>query len=34
VTVLDYPGVDVEACRRLVATIPRAKFRVRTYYME
>jgi TatD DNase family protein len=34
VTVLDYPGVDVEACRRLVATIPRAKFRVRTYYLE
>jgi TatD DNase family protein len=34
VTVLDYPGVDVEACRALVATIPRARFRVRTYYME
>ncbi|MCX5753484.1 MAG: YchF/TatD family DNA exonuclease [Candidatus Krumholzibacteria bacterium] len=34
VTVLDYPGVDVEACRALVSSIPRARFRVRTYYME
>ncbi len=34
VTVLDYPGVDVEACRALVSDIPRAKFRVRTYYRE
>jgi TatD DNase family protein len=34
VTVLDYPGVDVEACRALVSSIPRARFRVRTHYME
>ena len=34
VTVLDHPGVDVEACRALVSSVPRARFRVRTYYME
>lgn len=34
VTVLDCPGVDVEACRALVSSIPRARFRVRTYYKE
>jgi TatD DNase family protein len=34
VTVLDCPGVDVDACRALVSSIPRARFRVRTYYRE
>jgi TatD DNase family protein len=34
VTVLDCPGVDVEACRALVSSIPRARFRVRTFYKE
>ncbi len=34
VTVLDYPGTEVEACRALVSAIPRARFRVRTYYGE
>jgi TatD DNase family protein len=33
VTVLDYPEVDVEACRKLAASIPKAKFRVRRYYL-
>jgi TatD DNase family protein len=33
VTVLDHPEVDVEACRRLVASIPKAKFRVRRYFL-
>jgi TatD DNase family protein len=32
VTVLDHPAVNVEASRALVATIPRARFRVRRYY--
>ncbi len=33
VTVLDHPEVDVEACRKLVASIPKAKFRVRRYHL-
>ena len=33
VTVLDHPEVNVEACRTLVASIPRARFRVRRYYL-
>ena len=33
VTVLDHPDVNVEACRTLVASIPRARFRVRRYYI-
>ncbi|MDD3643242.1 MAG: TatD family nuclease-associated radical SAM protein, partial [Candidatus Krumholzibacteria bacterium] len=32
VTALDYPGVDLEATRRLVETIPGARLRVRTYH--
>lgn len=32
VTVLDHPAVDIEACRALVAAIPRTKFRVRNYH--
>jgi TatD DNase family protein len=32
VTVLDHPVVDVEACRALVAAIPKAKFRIRLYH--
>ncbi len=34
VTVLDHPGVDVEAARSLVAAIPGAAFRVRRYQIE
>ena len=33
VTVLDHPEVNVEACRTLVASIPRARFHVRQYYL-
>lgn len=33
VTALDHPDVDVEACRALAATIPRARFRVRRYHL-
>jgi TatD DNase family protein len=33
VTVLDHPEVNVEACRTLIASIPRARFRVRRYYL-
>jgi TatD DNase family protein len=32
VTALDYPGVDLDATRRLVETIPGARFRARTYH--
>jgi TatD DNase family protein len=32
-TVLDHPEVNVEACRALVESIPKATFRVRTYHM-
>lgn len=31
VTALDCPGVDLDACRRLAAAVPRAEFRVRRY---
>jgi TatD DNase family protein len=33
-TVLDHPDVNIDACRALVASIPRAKFRVRTYHLS
>jgi TatD DNase family protein len=32
VTALDYPGVDLEATRRLAESIPGARFRARTYH--
>jgi TatD DNase family protein len=34
VTVLDHPDVDIGACRTLIASIPRAKFRVRRYHLS
>jgi TatD DNase family protein len=34
VTVLDHPDVNVDACRALVESIPRAKFHVRTYHLS
>ncbi len=32
VTAVDYPGVDIEAARRLVESIPGARFRARRYH--
>ena len=32
-TVLDHPGVDIEAARALTESIPGAEFRVRTYHI-
>jgi len=34
VTALDYPGVDLEACRRAVAAVAGAEFRVRRYHLS
>jgi len=34
VTAVDYPGVDMDGCRKLVREIPGAEFRVRTYQLN
>ena len=34
VTALDYPGVDLEACRRVVAAVAGAEFRVRRFHLS